>query len=223
VQEDQGGAGVHPGTVQPGGYRFPVGEPVRLDLGCGTKREDGWTRIDYPVERALRGREAAETAPDIPCDLRAIPLPDECADEARAIHVIEHFQPWEALDVLKEWVRLLKPGGSLALECPSLDKIMALFNVPGIPPQYTYWGLFGDPRYNDPLMMHHWCYSQAQLARLLGQAGLVDIRAEPARFHIPVRDQRLVGIKPEAERRIILTDETPNEYHDENRPRHPGY
>ena len=29
--------------------------------------------------------------------MRELPFPDNYADEARAIHIIEHFYPWEAL------------------------------------------------------------------------------------------------------------------------------
>lgn len=37
-----------------------------------------------------------------------------------SVHVIEHFWRWEALDVLREWLRVLKPGGVMILECPNL-------------------------------------------------------------------------------------------------------
>ncbi len=142
--------------------------------------------------------------PHIECDLRSIPLPDDYADEARAIHVIEHFQVWDAPLALAEWVRVLKPGAQLALECPCLDKIVKLFDVPNIPPHMTYWGLYGDPRMKDPLMMHHWCYTEMQLVKFMAGAGLVNIRGEVPRFHQQVRDMRVIGTKPEPERKIIV-------------------
>jgi ubiquinone/menaquinone biosynthesis C-methylase UbiE len=126
----------------------------------------------------------------------ALPFPNDYADEVRAIHVIEHFQPWDAIKVLTEWVRVLKPGGPLILECPCLNKIIKLFDVPNIPPFMTYWGLYGDPRLEDSLMMHHWCYTEQQLANAMQSAGLDEIHGEPAIFHQPVRDMRLVGTKP---------------------------
>jgi predicted SAM-dependent methyltransferase len=143
-------------------------------------------------------------APDVVADLKALPFPDNYADIARAIHVIEHFQVWEAPQVLAEWVRVLKPGSALVIECPCLEKIAALFNVPNIPPYMTFWGLYGDPRLKDPLMMHHWCYTERQLAGLMQEAGLVDLRPEPPQFHQPARDMRLVGFKPKEEPRIKL-------------------
>lgn len=140
--------------------------------------------------------------PDIACDIRCIPLPDDYADEARAIHVIEHFYPWETVPIMAEWFRVLKPGASLAVECPSFEKVLALANVPQVPPNYTHWALYGDPRYKDPLMMHKWCFSQVQIVRAFQQVGFVEIHAEPPKHHVPIRDMRIVGTKPE-ERRII--------------------
>ena len=172
-----------------------MGGPVRLDLGAGNKQEPGWVRVDVAVVR-----EGKDVAPDVQADLRSLPFPDDFADEARAIHVIEHFHVWEAPKVLAEWIRVLKPGAELALECPCLDKIMKLFDVPHISPNMTYWGLYGDPRYEDPLMMHKWCYSESQLMRLMATAGLVNLRAEYPRFHQPIRDMRLVGVKPKTSR-----------------------
>ena len=190
--------------------RVAMGGRIKLDLGCGHKHEAGWVRVDFAVDRkkCFSGGgvtpEGKPLAPDVEADLRALPFPDDYADGARAIHVIEHFQVWEAPQVLREWVRVLKPGADLVIECPCLDKIVKLFDVPNIPPYMTFWGLYGDPRLEDPLMMHHWCYTETQLARLMASVGLVDIHGEPPKFHQPARDMRIVGTKPQAESRIVL-------------------
>lgn len=187
-----------------------MGGPIRLDLGCGHKKEAGWVRVDFAVDRKKTTNKwgisevGAPILPDVAADLRELPFPDDYADEARAIHVIEHFQVWDAPKVLKEWVRVLKPGAQLALECPCLEKIVKLFDVPNIPPYMTFWGLYGDPRMEDPIMMHHWCYTEQQLVRLMASCGLENIAGEPPRFHQAVRDMRLVGTKPAAASRIAL-------------------
>lgn len=185
-----------------------MGGAVRLDLGSGHKHEAGWVAVDFDVERrSIKDGAVKDTAspiaPDVVADLRCLPFPDDYADEARAIHVIEHFQVWEASDVLAEWVRVLKPGGMLTLECPCLDKIIALMAVPKIRPHMTMWGLYGDPRLKDPLMMHHWCYTEKLLAGLMQEVGLVKVFGETPRFHQPDRDMRLCGFKPESQRVIV--------------------
>lgn len=133
-----------------------------------------------------------------------MPFPDGYADQARAIHVIEHFYAWEALGVVQEWVRVLKPGGELAIECPCLEKVIKLFEVPQIDPRYTFWALYGDPRHQRPDMNHYWCYSTLSLSRLMMQAGLEQVHAEPPQFHFPVRDMRVVGVKPGPDSKIVL-------------------
>lgn len=175
--------------------------PIRLDLGAGDKRHEGWITVDIAFElttlhTAKEHFPSINITPDVVSDLRKLPFHDDYADEARAIHVIEHFYPWDAEDLLREWVRVLKPGAPLAIECPCMEKVLVLATVPQCPPTMTYWALYGDPRYKDPLMSHHWCYGQQQLLKLMAQAGLVNLRSEHPQFHQPIRDMRIVGQKP---------------------------
>lgn len=138
-----------------------------------------------------------------------MPLPDDYADEMRAIHVIEHFWPWDVPTILREWLRILKPGGQLAIECPDINKVLALAQVPECPPSMTWWALYGDPNHKSPEMMHRWCYGKMQLAKLMGEAGFVNMHPEPVRFHHPIRDMRIVGTKPIPESKVVLAREMP--------------
>jgi predicted SAM-dependent methyltransferase len=176
---------------------------IRLDLGAGHFRQPGWVSVDL-IEDNYSTKYGNVPPPDVITDIRALPFPDNYADEARAIHVIEHLWPWEALDTVKEWVRVLKPGAQLAIECPSLEKVLKLAEVPQVEPRYTYWALYGDPRHQRPEMMHRWCYTPTTLVRLMVQAGLVELRPEPPQFHFPVRDMRVVGNKPQAGASLVI-------------------
>lgn len=172
-----------------------VSQPVRLNLGCGNKHLEGWVNVDLPGNYS-------GLQPDVEADLRDLPFPADYADEVMAVHVIEHFHVWEAQDVIREWARVLKPGGRMVIECPSLPKVMRLFDVPQVPPEMTYWALYGDPSYKNPTMVHKWCYGPLQLARLMTVAGIADAHEEPARFHQPIRDMRVVGVKFAPETKI---------------------
>jgi hypothetical protein len=58
------------------------------------------------------------------------------------------------------------------------------------------WVFYGDPRWRDPLMVHRWGYTPRSLAKVMLQAGLVDVRQEPAQFKLrEPRDMRIVGCK----------------------------
>lgn len=175
-----------------------MSEPVRLNLGCGDKLLPGYVNVDLAPER--RGRR-----PDVLCDIRRLDaFASDYADEILAVHVVEHFWRWEVVDVLREWVRVLKPGGKMILECPNLlsaceavlqDPDQA--SLPGPEGQRTMWVLYGDPKYRDPLMVHRWAYTPRSLAEVMFEAGLVQFMQEPAQFKLrEPRDMRITGIKP---------------------------
>ncbi|WP_372786484.1 methyltransferase domain-containing protein [Phenylobacterium sp.] len=172
---------------------------MKLNLGCGDKILDGFVNVDVVESRAGK-------SPDVVCDLHKLePFEDATADEVMAIHVVEHFWRWEVLDILKEWVRVLKPGGKMILECPNLisacEAVLAdPDNVTGPGPegQTSMWVLYGDPRWKDPLMVHRWGYTPRSLASIMHQAGLIQLRQEPAQYKLrEPRDMRITGLKPE--------------------------
>jgi len=170
---------------------------MKLNLGCGDKILAGYVNVDVAPSRAGR-------PPDVLCDLRALkPFEDASADEVLAVHVVEHFWRWEVVGVLREWARVLKPGASMILECPNLHSACEeflrdpeAFCGPGPEGQRTMWVFYGDPRWQDPLMVHRWGYTPRSLAAVMAEAGLVEIRQEPAQFKLrEPRDMRLVGVK----------------------------
>jgi|2_EtaG_2_1085320.scaffolds.fasta_scaffold09310_3 SAM-dependent methyltransferase len=90
------------------------GEEGRLcaDIGSGHWSE----HFDGTVHR-FDGDET--TNPDFRCDIAKLPQPDELYDEVRVSHVLEHFRSAEAPALMKEWLRILKPGGKMVLCVPN--------------------------------------------------------------------------------------------------------
>lgn len=171
--------------------------PVRLNLGCGDKILPGFVNVDVVEARA-------GMRPDVICDLHRLhPFADGSVDEVMAIHVVEHFWRWEVEAVLREWIRVLRPGGRMILECPNL--LSAARELLANPQQRargdqagqrSMWVFYGDPAWKDPLMIHRWGYTPDSLADLMRSVGLVHVRQEPAQYKLrEPRDMRLVGEK----------------------------
>lgn len=167
--------------------------PVLLNIGCGHKhfpKEDGWVNIDFPDN-------SAQLAPDVAADIRCLPLESNYADEAHAIHSIEHIQRYEVEDTLKEWFRVLKPGGKLVLEMPCLDKVLQHFFKQGpVSLSKTLWGLYGNPNYKNEHMVHKWCYCMEEITHILETLGARDIKILEPVYHFASRDMRVEAIKP---------------------------
>lgn len=159
---------------------------LRLNIGCGTKRLDGYVGVDAVKTDAV----------DVVADVLDLPYDDNAADEILAVHVLEHVPLPLADDALAEWVRVLKPGGRLVIEVPCRDKVFAMIREGVIDPRMVLWPLYGEPRtMRSAADIHKWCWAKVELAQAMQRAGLTEIESEVPHFHVPARDMRLTGVK----------------------------
>ncbi len=84
------------------------GSLIRLNIGAGDIALPGFTSIDKKL-----GHEAG--------NLRE--YADGTVDEIYASHVLEHFPAAFVSGVVKEWCRVLKPGGRLRIGVPDFRKV----------------------------------------------------------------------------------------------------
>lgn len=159
---------------------------MKLHLGCGKRRMDGYINVDVPGSGA-----------DVECDVQELPWPDGVADEVLAVHVLEHIPMLNAALVVKEWARVLAPGGEMVLELPCRDKVFGMIAQGVDDPRLVLFPLYGDPRtHRTTADVHRWIWSKVEVALLMRDAGLVDIKSEEPQYHVPIRDMRIVGRKP---------------------------
>jgi len=177
---------------------------TRLNLGAGSVNLEGFE----PVDRAV-GKEV-------------YPLPNESGSvaEVYASHVLEHFPQAKVGDVVKEWVRTLKPGGRIRIAVPDLRWIIkAYMNQAEVPIAGYLMG--GQTDEND---FHKAVFDEAGLRFLMEQAGLVGIQ----RWSSGVQDcaslpvsLNLEGFKPVQDTRIgercIVVSTMPSLNHTDNR------
>ena len=172
---------------------------MKISFGCGKHTWDGFYCIDaVPHPQASRKPDLIYAAEfDDQNLILQIPLESECADEVHAYHLIEHVFAWEAPALVKEWMRLLRPGGRLILELP--DILLAARNLlNGSRDQMSMWPLYGDWNHRDPYMMHKHGYTPATISALLESCGLVNVNTMPPQTHGAKvkRDMRVEAIKP---------------------------
>lgn len=158
----------------------------RLHLFCGDKLWPAFTNCDQYVAAA-----------DLNVDCSKLDSFNEGeVDEIYVIHGLEHLHRITAERALKDWYRVLVPGGRLILELPSLDKIVEMLHAGEKNLRLTLLGLFGDPRDPKQGMEHKWCWSQEELTGSLQAAGFTDIAFMEPAFHVPKRDMRVTAVKP---------------------------
>jgi hypothetical protein len=93
-----------------------MSESIRLNLGAGPNELPGYFNIDKSYETNTFQRGSCEVYP-------LAQFLDESVDEIRASHILEHFSHRQTADVLREWVRVLKPGGVLKVAVPNFEWI----------------------------------------------------------------------------------------------------
>lgn len=133
---------------------------LKLNLGAG------------PVEQWLEGYRNLDGKNGD--NLFPLPNPDDSIGEIRASHCLEHFPAATVLDVLKEWVRVLKPEGWLKIAVPDFRYIAEAYlgkrSTPHSLQSYLMGGQVDERDYHKSL------FDETSLTDMLKQAGLVDIQ-----------------------------------------------
>lgn len=98
----------------------PRREAVLVDLGCGAGllaphlEGKGYTHIGVDLSAASLRQAAAHGVFAVRADVRAVPLPDACADVVVAGEILEHVP--DLPGAVAEACRLLRPGGLLVID-----------------------------------------------------------------------------------------------------------
>jgi predicted SAM-dependent methyltransferase len=136
---------------------------MKLHLGCGAKRIDGYINVDSRPTDAV----------DIIADARVLEdFEEDSADVIYVCHVLEHFSRWEHMGALKRWYDILKPGGILRIAVPDFEKVV------------EHYLKFGEARKLSGIMYgrqdypennHCWCWDFRELTKDLQEVGFSNI------------------------------------------------
>jgi hypothetical protein len=179
-----------------GAYRGKTG--LRLHLGCGVQRLEGYVNIDAdPSARA-----------DVFLDFKDLRFcfRGGSAREILMIHSIAYLNLWQARDLFLQFRTLLAPGGKLVLETPDLEKCVAKIREAGeersFNPAYLEGvrGLyaFGLEQMEAKRDYRPYAFGWAawHLKEELETAGFRDVRILEPLTHEPWRDVRVEALNP---------------------------
>jgi len=139
---------------------------MKLHLGCGPRHIPGFVHVDMKPAPHV----------DVVGPVERLPFPDASATLAYASHVLEHFGRYEYKAVLREWHRVLAPGGVLRLAVPDFAACAALYYEGGLTDRLS--GLVGliVGGQRDSHDFHKMVFDEASLSADLREAGFSSVR-----------------------------------------------
>ena len=152
--------------MNPSWMILPPGKKLIADIGSGPISpymvEDGKT-VTFDIRE--------EVKPDIVCDVRKLPVPDQQFDVVFSSHTLEHFSWTKVESILKEWSRVLKVGGELRLVVPNLKYVGKRLAEDRIVPT-DLWVIYGEQDY--PKNFHATGFTPNMLMSLVNSMGIYD-------------------------------------------------
>ncbi|MBD3676025.1 MAG: methyltransferase domain-containing protein [Planctomycetaceae bacterium] len=109
-------------------------------------------------------------------DMRDLQLPDDTIDEIFTSHTLEHFTRWEAVDMLNDWLRMLKPGAKLVMETPDFTRcILWLFHPSSKKRQLALNMFYGNQWDRHDFETHRYVWSGREIKQTLEEIGYRDV------------------------------------------------
>lgn len=149
---------------------------MRLNLGCGEYRAEGWTNVDR--------RDHDGPRPDIVASILQLPFEDGSAERVYCGHVLEHLDYEQELPTaLAEVRRVLADDGELMVVGPDIERARASYPeaIPDIENGAGRW----------PGDAHLWIPTEATTLDVLTEAGFTAwpqaIEAVPASWPVVSR------------------------------------
>jgi len=172
---------------------------IKLNLGSGPSGINGWLNYDSGVlpwlSRHSQLRRLVCFLGLLPksydviwpetqlVDIRnRFPLDDNSTDNIYCSQVLEHFELYQAQEILREAHRVLKPGGLIRVSVPDIKKMFSLDITPR-EINVLWWGYEKDiPPTNFFVKIsrlfirdHQWHYDETSMKQLLSDSGFKNI------------------------------------------------
>ena len=182
---------------------------MKLNLGCGPSGLNTWINYDWGIlallskfpflRKFLIFFKVYPKDYDLPwpkiklVDIRKkLPLEEKSVKYIYCSHVIEHFEFWQALLILKECRRVIENDGLIRIIVPDIEKLIGIYRrnlekeFPRPAQQFCryWWGYDKDKipenfweKINRIFIRDHkWHYDQKEMVFILKQAGFSKIK-----------------------------------------------
>jgi hypothetical protein len=99
-------------------WRAPEGQPLRLDLGCGDNKRDGFLGVDLVITASTNFVHDLTIHP-WPCE-------DATVDEVHCSHFFEHLDGRQRLRFMESLFRVMKVGAKATMITPYWNSMRAV-------------------------------------------------------------------------------------------------
>lgn len=150
-----------------------ISQLTKLHIGCGGDFKDNYINVD------LYDLSVCDIQDDI---ITLEKFPDNFASEIFHMHVMEHIDYEQGLKAVKNWYRVMAPGGKLEFETPDADETFRMWlemdyhkrweQVQNLWLGYRMqiWGT-----QDAPGMQHYILYDKERMKRMLEEVGFKDV------------------------------------------------
>lgn len=172
-------------------FQIKKGKEIKLHLGCGGVKKEGYINIDVKKTPAT----------DLVWNLtKKLPFENNSVDMIECYHLLEHLPVClmaninpsygkkyeDIIRLLKEWRRVLKPGGKLVIEAPDFERIIEEYQKAEDEKKEEFLPyIFGGFRNKNIYDIHRWGVGRYRLAYIFQEAGFQKFEFKEAQdYHI---------------------------------------
>ena len=148
--------------------QFGAVDGLRLNLGCGAYKLEGFVNID----------QFENVEPDLVADVTNLLYEPNTVDEIYCGHLLEHLTWEEGQNALRHWLAILKPGGMIRIVVPNFDVIVKNYlDNPTTAAMKHLNDYFIYSYVQDSL--HRYFYSAGLLKAAMAEAGFTNLERMP--------------------------------------------
>lgn len=192
-----------------------------LHVGCGIKDP---ARLHQSFQNRTEWQEVRldinpDVDPDIIGDITDMhDVAENSHDALYSSHNLEHLYPHQVPTALKEFFRVLKPGGHVLLTMPNLQEVAyyvaagkleePIYRAPAGPISAIdiLYGLRSKIAEGNTFMAHRGGFTAESLGRKLKDAGFVNVRVQRDGLNLWARGEKITDPKAKVETRINIQD-----------------